>query len=485
MYLGLEFLFYEQGLSLYEIFNYPLDQINTPSEKKGIADLLASYTMRKLIVSSIDAEVIMKRWIHYLKLCDELNWSDKKPKRFITRYNEALEYSGLEPITYYADRYGKEWFYREDNAYICYGHFPCDEKGQPIMKWIGIKVKNAKSITYDADKSREGILIIELTPSTSIHAVCQYIPRENEEDIFADIQENEDEEYWLQIYEGPLNMQFNHKALKEIRVSKGMTQAELASAIGASVRTYQKWEGGETTPDGHHLLRIMNWLNITDVQELINYSDYTEKNVSLSNKIECADCGGWFGSKVWHSTDKYRRVIYRCNSKYKEKKCGTPHVTEEEVKAAFLSAYNKLVSEKAEIVANAETIRETLCRTDALEEEKCSLENDMAMLAGMVQNIIDENARIAQNQGEYQERYNGLVERYDTAKARYDEVVRAITKKEAQNERLAGFIKILKAQAGIIAEFDERLWSSMVDYITVGRNKEMAVTFRDGTEIIA
>lgn len=271
LYLGLEFLFYEQGLSLYEIFNYPLDQINTPSEKKGIADLLASYTMRKLIVSSIDAEVIMKRWIHYFKLCDELNWSDKKPKRFITRYNEALEYSGLEPITYYADRYGKEWFYREDNAYICCGHFPCDEKGQPIMKWIGIKVKNAKSITYDADKSREGILIIELTPSTSIHAVCQYIPRENGEDVFADIQENEDEEYWLQIYEGPLNMQFNHKALKEIRVSKGTTQAELAGAIGASVRTYQKWEGGETTLDGHHLLRIINWLNITDVQELTNY----------------------------------------------------------------------------------------------------------------------------------------------------------------------------------------------------------------------
>ena len=184
-------------------------------------------------------------------------------------------------------------------------------------------------------------------------------------------------------------------------------------------------------------------------------------------------------------TDKYRRVIYRCNSKYKEKKCGTPHVTEEEVKAAFLSAYNKLVSEKAEIVANAETIRETLCRTDALEEEKCSLENDMAVLAGIVQNIIGENARIAQNQGEYQERYNGLVGRYDTAKARYDEVVRAITEKEAQNERLVGFIKILKAQAGIIAEFDERLWSSMVDFVTVGRNKEMAVTFRDGTEIIA
>ena len=153
-------------------------------------------------------------------------------------------------------------------------------------------------------------------------------------------------------------------------------------------------------------------------------------------------------------------------------------MTEEEVKAAFLSVYNKLVFEKEEIVANAETIRETLCWTDALEEEKRSLENGMAVLAGMVQSI-DENARIVQNQGEY----NRLVERYDTTKEQYDEVARAITEKEAQNERLAGFINILKAQDGIITEFDERLWSSMVDYITVGRNKEMVVIFRDGTEI--
>ena len=62
---------------------------------------------------------------------------------------------------------------------------------------------------------------------------------------------------------------------------------------------------------------------------------------------------------------------------------------------------------------------------------------------------------------------------------------RAITEKEEKNERLAGFIKILKAQDGIITEFDERLWSSMVDFVTVGRNKEMAMTFRDGTKITA
>lgn len=205
----------------------------------------------------------------------------------------------------------------------------------------------------------------------------------------------------------------------------------------------------------------------------------------FSNRIKCADCGGWYGSKVWHSTDRYRKVIYRCNRKYNGEKCQTPHVTEDEVKAAFVSAYNQLVTEKKEIIANAEIIRKTLCVTDALQEEKGKLEEEMAVLVEMTQNIVAENARVAQDQDEYQKRYDGLVQRYDTAKARYDEVVAAISAKEAQCERLADFIKVLKAQDGTISEFDGSLWGSMVEFVTVGRDKEITVTFRDGTDIQA
>lgn len=121
----------------------------------------------------------------------------------------------------------------------------------------------------------------------------------------------------------------------------------------------------------------------------------------FSNKIKCSDCGGWYGAKVWHSTDKYRKIIYRCNSKYKGQKCETPHVTEDEIKAAFVSAYNQLVTEKREIISNAELIRQTLCGTDALEEEKRKLEEEMNVVADMSQNAIAENARVAQDQNEY------------------------------------------------------------------------------------
>ena len=118
----------------------------------------------------------------------------------------------------------------------------------------------------------------------------------------------------------------------------------------------------------------------------------------------------------------------------------------------------------------------------------------------MTQNCIAENARIAQDQGEYQKRYNGLVARYDAAKARFDKVTEAISAKEAQAERLAMFERTLKDQTEPVADdgalvlqhlvphmrseeekFDERLWGSMVDEVTVGVDGGMTVVFRDGT----
>ncbi|MBR1737953.1 MAG: recombinase zinc beta ribbon domain-containing protein, partial [Firmicutes bacterium] len=202
----------------------------------------------------------------------------------------------------------------------------------------------------------------------------------------------------------------------------------------------------------------------------------------FSNKIKCADCGGWFGSKVWHSTDKYRRVIYRCNSKYNGEKCETPHLTEEEIKVLFVNTYNKLLTEKKEIIANVELMRKTLFNTDELEAERHKLQEEMKILVDMTHNIVAENARITQNQDEYQKRYDGLVQRYEKAKSQYDEVVYRIEQKETQSEKMRLFIKTLKEQDGIITDFDETLWSSTVAFVTVGK-KERSITFKDGTEI--
>ena len=59
-------------------------------------------------------------------------------------------------------------------------------------------------------------------------------------------------------------------------------------------------------------------------------------------KIKCASCGAVYGTKVRYLTSKYRKVIYQCNNKFNKGKtnCKTPHLIEEEIKLAFIKAYN-------------------------------------------------------------------------------------------------------------------------------------------------
>ena len=213
---------------------------------------------------------------------------------------------------------------------------------------------------------------------------------------------------------------------------------------------------------------------------------YKYSGVSIfSSKMKCGDCGAWYGSKVWHSTDKYRRVVYRCNSKYDDGHgCQTPHVTEEEIKTAFIRALNQLLADKDEILKNISAVRKMLCKTADLEKEKDSLTHELDILGDMIQNTVFENARVAQDQDDYKQRYDSLVEKYESIQARLNEVNDKIADRQAKALRLSEFAKELRKRDGVIEEFDERLWGILIEYVEVGRNKKLKFCFCDGTQIV-
>ena len=203
----------------------------------------------------------------------------------------------------------------------------------------------------------------------------------------------------------------------------------------------------------------------------------------FSSKIKCGECGCWYGSKVWHSTDKYRRVIYQCNHKYKGgKPCSTPHVTEDQVKDAFVRAVNILLSEKEELSVNVQMVIAMLCDSAELEKRQTELKEELEVVVGLVERCVTENARVALDQDEYTQRYNGLVSRYEAVKAQFDEVTQAVADKADRKKLLEQFLHTVEGQAPV-TEFDERLWSSLVDFVTVYSEKGIRVTFKDGTEI--
>ncbi|MBR1938174.1 MAG: zinc ribbon domain-containing protein [Spirochaetales bacterium] len=74
----------------------------------------------------------------------------------------------------------------------------------------------------------------------------------------------------------------------------------------------------------------------------------------FSGKFICSECGNKFGSKTWHSNDQYRRIVWQCNGKYlKSCGCKTLHLTENEIKTAFIKAQNSLMAARRAVVMEA------------------------------------------------------------------------------------------------------------------------------------
>ena len=125
-----------------------------------------------------------------------------------------------------------------------------------------------------------------------------------------------------------------------------------------------------------------------------------------------------------------------------------------------------------------------LCDSTESEKRQTELKEELEVVVGLVERCVAENARIALDQDEYAERYNGLVSRYEAVKAQYDETTQAIADKADRRKLLEQFLQTLETQEPI-TEFDERLWSSLVDFVTVYSEKDIRVIFKDGTEIPA
>lgn len=189
-------------------------------------------------------------------------------------------------------------------------------------------------------------------------------------------------------------------------------------------------------------------------------------------------------SKVWHSNDKYRKVIYRCNHKYTDGcNCKTPHINEEGLKEMFLKAANELFSEKKEILANTKVMMEMVCSTDSLDAELDDAITEINIISEQMEIAIAENSRVALDQAEYEKRYKQLAERYEKAKAKYDGISEQIEQKKAKREFFKGFIRTLEKQDGLIKEFDAGIWSSLVQEVVVKAKDDIVFKFKNGFEV--
>ena len=173
-------------------------------------------------------------------------------------------------------------------------------------------------------------------------------------------------------------------------------------------------------------------------QEVLNLSNKLNirkcGSTLMSNKLICGKCGASYGLHYIHSNDKYGLI-------------------------------------------------ETVCQTEALDTEKEQLEQEMAIIAENLTNLIRENASVALNQEEQSGKEDKLRTLYGEKHDRFQKLETLIQEKNDTREILMDFISKLKDLTGEQTEFREELWGGLVDYIRVDSEKSSTVVFRGGIEI--
>jgi site-specific DNA recombinase len=140
--------------------------------------------------------------------------------------------------------------------------------------------------------------------------------------------------------------------------------------------------------------------------------DYTSRTSCFSSEIICGGCGGFYGSKVWHSTSKYRLTIWQCNQKFKNNdKFRNPHLYEDDLKRAFEKAFNSNLGNRKAILAGYNAAIKALTDNTALDAESAQLENESEVVLDLIRKCVDENAHAALDQTDYQRRYDELAYR--------------------------------------------------------------------------
>ena len=209
----------------------------------------------------------------------------------------------------------------------------------------------------------------------------------------------------------------------------------------------------------------------------------------FASRIICGDCGSFYGSKIWHSTDQYRKTIWRCNRKYesgvpKGERCTTPHVTETAIMESFVRLMERIIVDKAMILANCQVILDEIMATDDLDQKITRLQDQATGLAQRIRTLINRNAREAGDQAEYEREYEPLHRQYEVLTRKIEGIRQEKAGKNSRAKRIRIFMGMLKEQEECL-EFDPVLFTAFVEKVVVtGQKKEAVLTFflRDGLE---
>ena len=130
-------------------------------------------------------------------------------------------------------------------------------------------------------------------------------------------------------------------------------------------------------------------------------------------------------------------------------------------------------------------ILKELLDTASLDADSNRTLQEMDVVAGMIRQMVNENANQVTDQTAYADRYNSLVERYEKLQAEYDTLLQQKERRQIQTEAVGNCLTALEELDLLDITFTDALWNTVVDHVTVYADDRLMFHFKNGAEIMA
>lgn len=158
-----------------------------------------------------------------------------------------------------------------------------------------------------------------------------------------------------------------------------------------------------------------------------------------------------------------------------------PHVSDEQITTAFLDAVHHFLASRDQVDELIDkAVRAELDTTD-LHIETDQLFARVGATAETIDALIARNARIAQDQAEYQSRFDKLTSKHATLLEEYHRLFDQISDLDNQQAAYCHYQEELDELDIDHIEFTPYLWHTLVDHAKISVDGTITFTFRDGS----
>ena len=198
------------------------------------------------------------------------------------------------------------------------------------------------------------------------------------------------------------------------------------------------------------------------------------RKYAFSSLIRCGFCGAHFVRRTWHAGSPYQKAAWSCMTAIKQGKKSCPYsksVSEKDLEAAFIDAFNLMVSKHKEIIEEfLENIREALSNTSTAKELR-KIQNEVRKMEGNIDKLINLCLSGVLDKEDFERKYNELTAELDKVRAREEELQEIIRKENDLQDRMNNFKKVFEG-GQVLQEFDREVFEGMIEEIVVGSEED-------------